>query len=79
MRTTVRLSDSLLEKAKKAAVERHTTLTDLIEQGLQYVISLKPSSKKYTQDLPTFKGGVVREGVDLNDTSKLMDIMDGLE
>ncbi|HEX3245817.1 MAG TPA: DUF2191 domain-containing protein [Chloroflexota bacterium] len=34
MRTTLDLNDQLLARAKARAVEEHTTLTRLIEQGL---------------------------------------------
>ncbi len=78
MRTTVRLNDSLLEKAKRVAAERHTTLTSLIEQGLQYVVASKPAvSKKKQIKLPSFKSGV-REGVDLSNNALVRDILDGL-
>ena len=38
LRTTVRLEESLLEQAKAEAASRKTTLTALIEEGLNTVI-----------------------------------------
>ena len=38
MRTTVRLDERLLERARAEAVKRRTTLTSLIEQGLELVL-----------------------------------------
>jgi hypothetical protein len=39
MRTTVRLSEELLRKAKKKAAEKGKTLTSLIEEGLRTVLA----------------------------------------
>jgi hypothetical protein len=38
MRTTVRLPDSLLEEAKLYARQQHTTLTELLADGLRLVM-----------------------------------------
>jgi len=38
MRTTVRLDDALLDRARQEAARRGVTLTSLIEQGLQLVL-----------------------------------------
>jgi len=40
MRTTVDLTNTLAIAAKKAAIEQHTTLKNLIEQGLRLVLQL---------------------------------------
>ncbi|MDA0323016.1 MAG: type II toxin-antitoxin system VapB family antitoxin [Verrucomicrobia bacterium] len=39
MRTTIEIPDSLLAKAKKAAIERKTTLRALVEAGLRKLLS----------------------------------------
>jgi hypothetical protein len=38
MRTTVELPDDLLRKAKRVALERETTLKELIARGLEYAV-----------------------------------------
>jgi predicted DNA-binding ribbon-helix-helix protein len=38
MRTTVRLDQALLERVRAEAAKRKTTLTSLIEQGLELVL-----------------------------------------
>jgi hypothetical protein len=44
MKTTVELPDDLFVAAKKRAVERRTTLRDLIERGLRRELSEPPTS-----------------------------------
>jgi hypothetical protein len=39
MKTTIDLPDELAIQAKKAAVERRTTLRDLVVRGLRHVLS----------------------------------------
>lgn len=38
MKTTVEITDTLLEEVKKVAVEEHTTVRALIEEGLRRVV-----------------------------------------
>jgi hypothetical protein len=84
MRTTVRLSDSLLRKAKKYAAEHDTTLTALLDQGLKMVLrentpgyDLKLKPKKFK--LTTSKGGGgLRPGIDPTSNAQMLDIADGL-
>jgi len=79
MRTTVRLDDGLLDQAKKAARERGETLTSLIEQGLRLVLArpLKRTPRRRVQLPVCTAGGGPLPGVDLDDTSGLLDRMDG--
>lgn len=79
MRTTMNLPDSLLERARKAAAEEDTTVTQLVREGLQERLSRRikrsrAGKKRYK--LTTFGRGGVRPGVDLNKTSSLLDAMD---
>ena len=78
MRTTVRLEDSLLEQAKREAGRRHLTLTALIEQGLRLVLAQsrsQPHRKRVALPVSRARGGVLL-GVDLNDSSALLDVME---
>ena len=43
MRTTVRLDDDLLKRAKIKAAAEGRTLTDLIEEGLRVLLAGKPA------------------------------------
>jgi len=78
MRTTIRLDDALLDRARLEAARRGVTLTALIEQGLQLVLR-RPHTRA---ELPHVKlpechaGGGTLPGVDLDDSASLLDRMD---
>jgi hypothetical protein len=77
MRTTVRLDQGLLERARKEAARRGVTLTSLIEDGLQLILRrpLKPTRPPVS--LPECRaGGGTQPGVDLNDSAALLDRME---
>ena len=79
MRTTVRLQDALLEQARREAARRHETLTSLIEQGIRLVLAQsRPQPWRKRVTLPVcHRGGGTLPGVDLNDSSALLDVMEG--
>lgn len=77
MRTTIRLDDALLRRAKATAAMSGRTLNDLIAEALR--ASLPSQSQVPFPVLPTDGGGGLRPGVNLDDTSALLDLMDGLE
>jgi hypothetical protein len=78
MRTTVRLDSALLERARAEAAKRKTTLTSLIEQGLEFVLrSPMRRSLRAAVALPECRaGGGTMPGIDLNDGASLLDRMD---
>jgi len=79
MRTTVRLDDRLLERARREAARRGETLTALIERGLRLVLA----SPQKRPERPRVEIPVCREtggtlpGVDLDDSAALLDIVEG--
>jgi hypothetical protein len=79
MRTTVRLDEALLERARAEAAKRKTTLTSLIEQGLELVLRrpMKRSAPRPVALPECRAGGGTLPGVDLNDSASLLDRMDG--
>lgn len=80
MRTTVRLSDSLLEQARAEAARRKTTLTALIEEGLRLVMAGgRATGRRRNVKIPvsSARGGVL-PGVHLDDSGSLLDRMDGI-
>jgi hypothetical protein len=79
MRTTINLPDDLILQAKKAALEADTTLTEIIANALRESLA-KPRRKKPKREFKIVASGSggVFPGVDLDDTSALLDIMDGL-
>lgn len=76
MRTTVRLDDHLLARAKKHAAATGRTLTALIEDALRETMA-RPRNEPVRKivSLPTV-GGALLPGIDLDDTASLLDAMD---
>jgi hypothetical protein len=79
MRTTVRLDDALLVRAKREAERRGETLTSLIERGLRLVLaSPDKRPKRRHVEIPVCReGGGTLPGVDLDDGAALLDIIEG--
>ena len=76
MRTTVRLDEHLLAEAKKRAAESGSTLTAVLEEALRESLARrKAHAKAKPVRLVTVKGGGVRQGVDLDDSAALLDLM----
>jgi predicted transcriptional regulator len=76
MRTTIRLDDELLRAAKRAALDRGTTLTAVIEDALRRALAPGAVQAPEHVDLPSFHGDGLQPGVDLDDTASLLDLMD---
>ena len=81
MRTTVRLQDGLLRRAKKYAAEHDMTLTALLEEGLQFRIrpaNTTLSARRKPFRIKTFKGSGVYPHIDITSNASLLDAADGL-
>ena len=80
MRTTVRLDEGLLTKAKQEARKRGETLTSLMERGLRLAISgSHQHARRGRVRLPASKAtGGVRPGINLDDTSAVLDHLDDI-
>lgn len=78
MRTTVRIRDELLQRAKRRAHLEGRTLTAMIEEGLGLVLASKRVAPAERLELPVSccTGGVL-PGVDLSRASELEDVMSG--
>jgi hypothetical protein len=80
MRTTIRIDDELLSQVKRVAAETRQTMSQVIEQAVRESLTLrrrKSDSKLFR--VPTFRGSGLRPGVNLDDSSGLLDIMEGLD
>ncbi|MCX6461250.1 MAG: ribbon-helix-helix protein, CopG family [Actinobacteria bacterium] len=76
MRTTVTLRDSLYEEAKVAAARRGTSVGSIIEDALaSYLARGAEVAEIDLPDLPVTPGSI-RQGVDINDASALVDMLD---
>ncbi|MGJ7497318.1 DUF6364 family protein [Variovorax sp. RT4R15] len=76
MKTTLNLNDSLLTQAKALAVQQRTSLTRLIEEGLQLRLRSRPFEKKSVR-LPIYRGkGGLTQGLDGLSNKAMLDIAD---
>ena len=76
MRTTIRLDDDLLARAKQVAARTGRTLTSVIEDALRAALAQKPRRASGRVALPTWGSGGVLPGVDLDDSASLLDAME---
>ncbi|OQW65285.1 MAG: hypothetical protein BVN29_09690 [Nitrospira sp. ST-bin5] len=77
MRTTIRLDDQLLKSAKRLARDTGTSLTAVIEDALRQILSRRAIKQpRNPVKLTTVSGLGVRPGVDLDDSSALLDLME---
>jgi hypothetical protein len=76
MRTTIRIKDDLLKRAKKHAAGEGRTLTSLVEDGLILLLSKAKAGRRKRIELPVSEAiGGVLPGVDLNRSSDLEEVM----
>jgi hypothetical protein len=62
MKTTLDISDPLLQEARKVAARERTTLRALVEQGLRLVVAEKKRRRSFRLRRVSFKGrGLRRE------------------
>lgn len=78
MRTTLQLNEHLYRMAKQFAAQTHRTLTAVIEDALRESLgrNKNKSASKVPVKLPVFNGKGLRPGVDLDDSSALLDLME---
>ena len=67
MKTTVNISDPLLEEARKVAAQERTTVTALIEEGLRKTLTDRKRKGRFRLRKASFKGKGL--AVDLADAS----------
>ena len=74
MRTTIRLSEEVLQSAKRHALSTNRTLTQLIQDAVVLLIEQeRGASSPRIVSLPTFKGDGLYPGVDVNSNAALRD------
>ncbi len=77
MRTTIRMDDELLRRAKEHAASSGTTLTHVIEDAVRQLLARRRVSRvREPVRLPTFRGEGLQPGIDLDDTAALVELMD---
>jgi hypothetical protein len=79
MRTTILLPDELYQRVRMTAAAEQRTITSVIEEALRAALrerERREPRKPYRID--PIVGGELQPGVDLDNTSALLDLMDGL-
>ena len=78
MKTTLDIKDSLLANAKALAAQQRTSLTRLIEEGLQLRLrSSHPAIRVSKRKVPVFKGrGGMVSGVNPTSNKAMLDAAD---
>lgn len=77
MRTTIRLRDDLLKRAKKRAAEENRTLTSLVEEGVALLLTAPAKKPRKRVEVPVSRSsGGVLPGVDLNRSTDLEAVME---
>jgi len=64
MKTTIEISDSLLDEAKKLAAKEGTTVRALVEQGLRKVVAERKSRGVFRLRKAAFKGKGIQPGME---------------
>jgi hypothetical protein len=77
-RTIVRLTEELLNRARRAAAAEGRTLTSLIEDGLRVIVGENRRTERRKPGVPRVSkaGGGLMPGIDLIDPSTLQDADD---
>jgi hypothetical protein len=80
MRTTIAVDDTVLDSAKRHALEAHVSLAAYIEGALRDKLAATEvaESASHYRPLRSFKGEGLLPGVDLMDSRALYDRMDEL-
>jgi Arc/MetJ family transcription regulator len=63
MKTTIEISDSLLDEAKRLAAKEGTTIRSYVEQGLRRIVAERKSRGLFRLRKATFKGKGLQPGV----------------
>ena len=77
MRTTVRVEDAVWIEARKLAEATGQTLSSVVEEALRRFLSdIVQAGRSRRIRLPTCRGAGLTPGVDLDDSSDLLDRME---
>jgi hypothetical protein len=75
MRTTIRLDETLLRRAKSMAAASGRSLNDFIADAVKAAVTPR-AGRSSAPTIPVYKGGHLLPGVDLDDSAGLVDLMD---
>ncbi len=75
MKTTIDIADSILSRAKKLAVKRHTTLKAVIESALREALDGESEPERpFKLKTRVFEGRGLQPGLSWDDWSALRDL-----
>jgi len=72
----VTINDDLLAEAKRAAIDRGTTLGEVLEDALRLSFEVAQQAADRPTRLTTYGRGGLAPGVDLNDNAALLDLLE---
>ena len=75
MKTTIEISDAILEQAKEAAAAEGVTLRSLVEEGLRRVLSERQAGDGFRLKDASFKGKGLQPGVRDGSWERLRDLI----
>jgi hypothetical protein len=78
MRTTLTIQDSLLEAAKRCALEKKCTVSAVVEDALRTCMyeQRPPNPAQAAEPWPVYGKSGLQAGVDLRDNANLLDRME---
>jgi hypothetical protein len=76
VRTTVNIDDRLLKRAKVLATRSGRSLSDVVDDGLRLLLASAAPARRQSVELPVYGGSGLRPGVELEDKTALLDLLD---
>jgi hypothetical protein len=73
----VDLPDDLLSEAKERAARERRSLSEVVADAVRSSFGRAATDGPEPVELPTFGGGGLQPGVDLDDSAALLDLMEG--
>ena len=77
MRTTIQIDDHTFAELKEIATDTDKTLSAVIQDCLRESLCRRQAMDRPAIDLPLYHGTGVRPSVDLNDSTSLLNFIDG--
>jgi hypothetical protein len=75
MKTTIEISDGLLEDAKQVAAEQNLTLRELVEEGLRQALEKRKRKHTFRLKKASFKGRGLQPGISEGDWESIREIV----
>jgi Arc/MetJ-type ribon-helix-helix transcriptional regulator len=76
VRTTIDLPDDLLTEARERAAKEGRSLSEVVRDAVRSSFSRTVTADRKPVELPTFDGGGLQPGVDLDDSAALLELME---